>query len=152
MLFLVIALLGTQVILVSGGIYYGNKAIRAVRQTQRVLSELFIPKNEGEASAVGQAASQYIEFISEQIGVKTQAAIRGSIGGSMKGINAALEQEATSDNPNLAIMQALPKSLKKNPVAMIGLQKIMEKVMNNSMNNQNTGNNGHVSPVKFDKF
>lgn len=136
---------GLLIFLVIGGIYAYVKARRVVEEIATTVEDLFTARSEDLPSPFVQAVQQITAGLSEQIGVKTQAAIRGSIGGTMKGVNAALEREAIEQNPELAVYEALPKSLKKNQVAMLGLQYILNRV--GAGKNEDRGN--HSSQAKF---
>lgn len=129
MLVIMIAILVTQVIIIAGGYYVIRQGRAVICKSSEVLQSVFLPQNDGESSAFGQAVDQITDSISQKIGVTTQAALRGSLGGSMKAVNAELEREAAAADPAAAALQALPKSLRKNPVAMMGLQSIMQKFL-----------------------
>lgn len=147
MLALMIAILLAQVIIIAGGYYVIRKISAIICKSTALLQSIFLPPMDGESSAFGQAVDQITDSISQKIGVTTQAALRGSLGGTMKAVNAELEREAVSQDPAAAALQALPKSLKKNPVAMIGLQSIMSKFLQGNTSGSggifNSGNNGN---------
>lgn len=127
LLLCILMLLSNLALLGLGGYAY----VKACRMSEDVLAWFagFVsPKSENENSPLGDVIESAAEVVSQKIGVTVQAAIRGSIGGSMKGINAELEREAIAENPNLAVMDALPKSLKKNPLAMMGLQAVLSRM------------------------
>lgn len=148
MLFALIVLVLLNCLLLTGGVFVYVKARRFVEDTQENITALFTPENEGQLSAIGQMLDCFSQSVAERIGVTVQAAIRGSIGGTMKGVNAALEKEAIEENPNLAMMQALPKSLRGNPIAMMGLQAILSRMGSGSSGPRNkqiaSPNNGQV--------
>jgi len=131
LLFLAILTL-SNICLLGIGVHSYVKANRAVKRTSDILSDLFIPKVEGQSSVMGAAVQEWAETISQRIGAHTQAAIKGSIGGTMKGVNAALEQEAIAENPALGLVEMLPKSLKKNQLAQVGLMSIINRFMQGS--------------------
>lgn len=129
MLFALIVLVILQCLLLAGGVFIYAKARVFVAATQENITAFFSPQSEGQLSIAGQMLDSVSQSMAERIGVTTQAAIRGSLGGTMKSVNAALEAEAVQADPSLALTQALPKSLKKNPIALLGLQALMNKVI-----------------------
>lgn len=153
-IFMLLILLTGVVIGVINGIclYKINRAYEmAERKSQSVsgtIYELFQPNSEG-VSPFSEVVNSVAVVMSEHIGKTVQASIRGSIGGSMKGLNAGLEQIAVEDNSTAAAMSALPKSLKKNPVAMMGLKVLMDRLNNNSPPGQISSSNGSVKQAKF---
>lgn len=124
-----------SLLIIFGGCYVYKKANRVVHQVSEGLTSVFAPRIEGEPSLFVQIADQITENAASKIGIHTNAAIKGSIGGTMKGLNAALENEAIESDASLALAAALPKSLRKNPVAMMGLQQIMQRVMGQTAHN-----------------
>jgi hypothetical protein len=122
----------TCLVILIGGVYayfkvrsLGNEAVEAVN------FYLTSPSPDSPSPLLAFIA-QVSEITAQKIGMSTQMAIKGSLGGTMKGINAQLEQEAIASDPSLALTQALPKSLRKNPIAMIGLQALVNKFMASS--------------------
>lgn len=105
-----------------------TKVNRAVRSAKAEISNFFLVTNESGYTGYSEVVNNISDVLSQKIGITVQAAIRGSVGGTMKGVNAALEKEAIENNPELAIMDVLPKSLKKNPIALMGLQAIISRI------------------------
>lgn len=141
----VVILAVTQICLLGIGVTFYVKARRTSKLVTGTLSDIFLPQAEGRSSVAGEAVQEIGEQLAQRIGLTVQQAIKGSIGGSMKGINAALEQEGAAANPDAAILAALPKSLKKNPVALMGLQAIMSKLSGGSSPQASGGqNNGQA--------
>lgn len=54
---------------------------------------------------------------------------KAAVGGSIKGINSALEAEAIEAYPDMAIAQALQKALPKNQIAQAGLGMLIKKIL-----------------------
>jgi len=54
---------------------------------------------------------------------------RAAVGGSMKGVNAALKNEAVAAYPDLAIADAIEKTLPKNPLAQAGLGILINRIL-----------------------
>lgn len=130
----------------AGGYYVYSKINRTYNEISQGLKDIFVCPGEDGLSTFGQIINSTADVFSQKIGTSTQAAIRGSIGGTMKGVNAALENEAMAENPNLAVLQALPKSLKGNPIALMGLQAIISRI---GQGPASQGNNGHNAQAKF---
>lgn len=121
-----------------------KKANNVVQDVSGAVEYYFASPNPDTPSIAIQFIEQVSAITAEKIGVSTQAAIRGSLGGMMKGVNAELEQEAINADPSLSLAKALPKSLRKNPLALMGLQLLMNK-------NQpaHPGSNGTISQTRF---
>lgn len=148
MLFAVILILSLNLAFLLGGVYAYKKANRAANEVKDTLFDIFKPQPEGKASHFGQIVDQIAEIIASHTGSSVQASIRGAMGGTMRGINSALEQEAIEANPQLAIAEMLPKSLKRNPLAVAGLQQIVGNILQASTRGgyKSGSNNG---PPKF---
>lgn len=127
-------------VLIIGGIYTYVKAKRIAQMLNTAIEDIFIPSNPGDPSLFSQTINEILEGGAQRVGGHVQAAIKGSIGGTMKGLNSALEKEAIEGDPTLALAGALPKSLRKNPIAMIGLQMLAGKMT--GANNKNNSHNG----------
>lgn len=148
MLFIAILLLISNVALLSGGVYAYAKARNVVANTQETIFGLATPEIEGQLSPIGQMFDTVSTDMANKIGVTVQAAIRGSMGGTMKGVNAELEQLAIDNNPAAGLAQALPKSLRKNPLAMMGAEILLQKIMSGQSGSR-AGNNNNGKQVKF---
>lgn len=137
MVFLLLAIL-------AGGVYIYVKITGMAQSFAYTIEDIFTPRSANEPSLFAQTVNEIAEGIAQKTGIHINAAIRGSLGGTMKGVNAALEEEAIAGDPALAVASALPKSLKKNPIAMIGLQMLMQKALSGTnASQQAVNNNGH---------
>jgi len=126
----------------AGGYYVYNKARTNFTDIQNSLEDYFTSGREGEISPFGRLVEQCAEVTAQRLGTTVQAAIRGSLGGTMTKMVPALEQEAIEANPELAFIDVLPKSLKKSPLALQGLQLLMNRLMaNQGQAAENKGNN-----------
>lgn len=137
---------GVSLLLLGGAIHVYRNAQRVSKNISETLESIFTPITPGEPSIFNQAVNEILEGGAQRVGVHVQAAIKGSIGGTMKGVNAALEKEAIDGNPTLALAGALPKSVKKNPLAMIGLQMLAQKIGNGG---GNASSNNGATQAKF---
>jgi len=110
----------------------------------------FQAESEGTPSAFGQTVSAVGEIIGGKVAGGVTHSLNTSLGGTMKGVNAELEAQALAENPTLAALELMPKSMKKNPKAMLGLAQILNNVLNSSkgQNGSNTSNSSHN--LKFD--
>lgn len=127
-----------------GGLYYAYRKVdNEVMSAHTWLSTFFADRGEGQGSFFTEAVGNISEDFSQRVGVTVQAAIRGSRGGQMKGVNSALEQVAVEENPELGLLEALPKSLRKNPIAMLGLQALTNRMRSQAQGTP--GTNGHQS-------
>lgn len=111
-------------------------------------SEFITPGSNGDASPFGQVVDSVTDMLADKIGVRIQAATRGSAGGSAKALNAGLQEVAMQEDPNLALMQSLPKSLRKNPMALMGLQAILSRAAAGNMRSPGGPGNGQAQ-AKF---
>lgn len=123
MLFLSIAIL---VSLIGGGAYV-VKRISGLESRVQVFEDFFTPEGEGLPSPLGKLIGETGGFVASQVTDGVSKTLHGAIGGSMKGVTAELEQQAVADNPALAIMAGMPKSIKKNPLAMLAMQTLINK-------------------------
>jgi len=134
------ALLISQILLFGGAYYVYNKARTNINSIQYSLEDYFTPSGEDQISPFGRLVEQCAEVTAQRLGTTVQAAIRGSIGGTMTAMVPALEREAMDANPELAILDVLPKSLKKSPLAIQGLQLIVNRILQNQ-GRSDSGNN-----------
>jgi len=123
-----------------GGVYAYFKIRALAREVVEAVSYYVTSPDSDTPSPLVSFIGYSAEIVAQKIGVSTQQAIKGSLGGSLKGVNAQLEQEAIASDPSLALVSALPKSLKKNPIAMIGLQALINKFMASSGAGHNSNN------------
>lgn len=145
---LLIAILCISAVNLVGGIHVYRQIQKAKKEYQAFL--------EVEANGSPRYVNLYGQFtedISKRAAVSVQKALAGSLGGQMKGINAALEQEAMEENPGLSLAEFLPKKLKKNPLALMGLQAVYQKMAQSLVKGQQAaGGNGQgqTSQTKFE--
>lgn len=121
------ALLISQIIIIGGGYVFISKARTKYRVVQDALEDYFTPSGEDQISPFGRVVEQCAEVTAQRLGTTIQAGIRGSLGGTMSAMVPALEKEAIEANPELAFVDMLPKSLKKSPVAIQGLQMLLSR-------------------------
>lgn len=129
-----------------------SKLSTAYRQAQRQVSSFFEVHGEGDNqySDCSQVIAGLGDVFAQKIGVTVQMAIKGSIGGSTKALNKELEQVAIAENPNLAMAEYLPKSLKKNPLALMGLNSIMARLAAGGLGSAGPGpSNGKADQAQF---
>lgn len=126
----------------------------AFRSIEEGISGYFQLYGEGDNQTSGftETVSGISDIIAQKVGMSTQMAIKGSMGGSMKALNKELEQEAMAENPNLAMAEFLPKSLRKNPLALMGLNSIMQKYAGSILSGgsgSGSGSDNHTGQAKF---
>lgn len=107
------------------------KVRNAVKSTQEEIAGFFELRGEGEhqTSGFSEVIAGVTDIAAQKIGVTTQMALKGSMGGATRALNKELEAEAIAENPGLAMAELLPKSLKKNPLALMGLNSIFQKYL-----------------------
>lgn len=125
------------------------KGARIIQENVRVIEDFIVGENPGEPSDLVKACHFLAEDVGQRVGLTVNAGIRGSMGGMMQGLNRDLEQVAIDQDPNLALVQSLPKSLKKNKMAMEGLMYLIQqnKFAGSASHNSNGGSGR--SQVKF---
>lgn len=131
--------------MLAGGVYCYVRIKRVSQTITETLENIFVARNQDNMSVFTQTVNEILDGSAQRIGYQVQAAIRGSIGGSMKGVNAQLEKVAADSDPTLAVAANLPKSLKKNPLAMAGLQFLLNRAGGGNAG----GNNNQTSQAKF---
>jgi len=89
--------------------------------------DFFTSPGKDQFSPYDQSVHNIVEGIGVSVGSGVTRAINGSIGGTMKQAGRELEAQAVAENPNLALMGMMPKSIQKNPLAMIAMQQIMNR-------------------------
>lgn len=138
--------------ILAGGVYASRKASNAYNQITDLFAEIFQPVSPDHPSIFQESVEAITDGIAQKTGSSIQAAIRGSLGGSAKSLNHELEQEAIAADPSLALMEYLPKSLKKNPIAMLGLQRVVGNFLSGSGGGSKkieAGKNGSGGQAKF---
>lgn len=127
MLILAIAALilsGTTLI---GGGYAALKLNQVVNSHFAVFEDFFTSQNDGEASPFTELLGKTGGAIAASVSDSVNSAMAGAMGGAMKGATAELERQAVQDNPVLGIMESMPKSIRKNPLAFMAMQTLLNK-------------------------
>ena len=127
MLTIAILSLSLNLLLLTGGVYVTLKSRRLVAENIGIFEDYFTAKDESDNTAFTKLVSQVGNAIAYQVNESVTMAINGAIGGTMKGATAELEQRALDENPTLAIMQGMPKSIRKNPLAALAMQALLNK-------------------------
>jgi len=120
-------------------VYRSNKRIES---RLKFFEEIITPENSGEPSAFGKAINQYTQYLTAEIGKSVSMSFRGALGGNAKQLNKDLEQAAINENPQLALMDFLPKSTLKNQRAMAGLGYLLQNM--GKFTGNHGGNNGNA--------
>lgn len=127
MMTLSLVILAINIGLLIGGTYVVYKARGMVLENISNIERYFTPTSEGQPSDFDKLVGQLGQNISSQVGDTVGMHLKASIGGSMKGVTSELTEEAISANPALAIMGNMPKSIKKNPLAFMAMQAIINR-------------------------
>lgn len=131
---LLIATLCLNLILAIGVIYEVHRIRAKSDRVTESIAAIFEASGDNGSSEAGRVIDEITSNFSQKIATAVYNTMRGSMGGTMKAVNAELEQTAIAENPALGVMEILPKSLKKNPVAMLGVQSLLQRLIG-----QNTG-------------
>jgi len=148
MLFAAISLL---LLLVGVNFWVAGSHVKTNRRIDNIsegFTEFFTSQDKDGYTNFAKTVSWTSEAIGQSVGRYFVAAERGASGGTMKGVNKELERVAVQENPELAVLDVLPKSLKRNPLAMLGLQAIMSKQRGSNIIPSQI--NGSSQQVKFD--
>jgi len=129
MVFLGIASLVVSLTVLIGGGYVAVKFRHVIQENIAIVEDFFTPQTEGGTSTFAENLSQLGKLISEEVTAGVNGMLQGSLGGTMKGAAAELEQQAMAENPSLAIMSGMPKAIKKNPFASMIMQQLIERNM-----------------------
>jgi len=108
-------------------VYALAKAHSLILSVYQSVNDFFEPAGKDQLSPWGEVINAFTANVGNEVGHGVQRALSQSMGGTMKGATAELEQRAIAENPNLAVMGMLPKSIQRNPLAMIAFQQIMNK-------------------------
>ena len=130
LLTLIIASIATNICIIAGGYYVYHRSISRYASISAAVLEYFTATDPQGVTGFGELVDTIAQNFASKIGTVVQASIRGSISGSTRALVPVLEQEAVEGNPELGIMSVLPKSLKKNPIAMAGLQMLISRMIN----------------------
>lgn len=149
MLIVAISLVVLSLLTSLGGGYVIVRRLSYIEQSLDVFQDFFAAKSDGSPSPfvdfIGQTGAAVASQVSESVG-KT---IVGSIGGSMKGASAELERQTLGENPTLAILEGMPKSIKKNPLAFLAMQKLLDANIKTGGGGIGGGNHQVGSQPKF---
>lgn len=126
LLLAILGLIVNALILVGGG-YVVVKARNVARANVEAFEQFFTSQGEAEPSDFVKVIGSAGQIIGREVAESTRLAIQGSIGGSMKGAVGELENMAIQEHPQAAILAAMPKAIKNNPLAMMAMQAILNK-------------------------
>lgn len=141
MLTICILILGVQIALLFGGYLVYRAACRSRDRLESDLRSFFEASPDGGASDFAKSVDAMADIFAGRIGVTIQGSIRGILGSQAREISRGLEQTAIEQAPELGIMGMLPKSLKKNPLALAGLQGLLSRILQG-------GQGAHTGAVK----
>lgn len=136
-----------SIVILTFGVIAYVKARRTIQEASEALFSFFESESPDNPPPFMQLVGQVSEITAQKIAYSTQMAIKGSFGGTMKGVNSELEAVAVDNDPSAAMLQMLPKSTRKNPLAMAGLNILINKMLTGS--GGSTPANGSGSQTKF---
>ena len=138
------------IIMLAGGAALEIREIRGIHERldnyDRAVSDLFTARDPNQNPPFIEIVDKITDMFAQKQAITTQAAIRGSMGGSQKAINAELERIAIEENPDLALTKMLPNSLKKNDLALQGLKFLVGRMRSSG------GSGGNHHPGEQVKF
>lgn len=126
-----------------------RRARRKYHDASNILLRFFFEQTgEDQNTDFNRALNQTAMVFASQIGSATLTAINTSFGGTMKGAAAELAEMGAQGNLGLVIEEALPKSIKKNKLAMAGFGEVIKQIVvklaaGNSLPAGGGGGNGH---------
>lgn len=109
------------------------------------------PPNSETPSDFNKILIEIASIFADRYRVAMTSAANGAQGAAVRDVNRGLEEIAVAADPSLAVAQVLPKSLKKNPLALAGLNMLMQNVMS-KQGSQVPGENGSRSMGSQVKF
>ena len=124
-----VALILVNLALLCGGAYVVIKSRGIIKSNIDAFEDFFTVESEGQVSQFDKVIHSVAKVIGGEVAGGVQLSLRNSLGGSIKAANAELEEEAIAENPGLAVMEYMPKSMKKNPLAFLMFQGIINKVL-----------------------
>ena len=127
-----LAILGVLILGVGVSGYAIHKVNTRMDRWADGFAAFFTAESEGQTSAFGELIAEIGKVTGQSSGQAVLAALRGSTGGAMRHATAEMEAEAMAQDPSLAVMSVLPKSLTKNPLLAVGLQNLIAKALASS--------------------
>ena len=155
---LTICLILVSIGLITNLAVYGVSIYAVIKEKQRISnswSEYFDQTAADEPSNFAKTVSQIADMAAERTRISLMAADRGQQGAAVRDATRGLEQVAIENNPGLAVAQLMPKALKKNKLAEVGLGYLIQNIMSKQGQGAvpGLGNNGsgiHGHQPKFD--
>lgn len=135
------------------GIYSVIQVTRRYDQVAEGLRAFVTPESPEDPSDLHKTLDQVAAIFADRYRVAMTAADRGATGAAARDVNRGLEEIAVAGDPALAVAQALPKSLRKNPLALAGLNMVVQNIL--SKQGIGSGgspgfNGGSGNQIKFD--
>lgn len=109
--------------------------------------EFFVPAKPEDKTPFIQVIDYATDQVADKIRISIMASTRGAAGAAVRDANRGLEELGASTDPALAVAKNLPKSLQKNPLALAGLNYLMQNTFKNQ--SRSGAGNGSSSQVKF---
>lgn len=110
------------------------------------VNNLFNKPDKDTDPAIYQIITLSADLTGQRVATSLMNQNRATVAGSMKGVNAALKNEAVAAYPDLAIADALEKALPKNPLAQAGLGILINRVLSGG-GLPGLGSGGSASPA-----
>lgn len=130
------------------GIYAGVKVYRRI--SDRIS---FFFAGDGNNSEFTQLVDSTSQVLAGRISSSMMATMRGAAGGTTKAITNALESEAIAQDPTLGMVDMvapnITKKLGKNPLALMALQSVLNKIGSGSVYKAGGDNGKAGDPPKF---
>lgn len=148
---LIISLVIISGLLIAQSLLTGLVVVRLVRKYNDVVQNFkafFEQPGPDKPSDFQQVADQLSVIFADRVRIAFQAVDRGARGAAQRDINRGLEDVAVEEMPALAIAQALPKNLKKNPLAEAGLNLLLQRLMSGGIGGGD-GSSGRSTQARF---
>ena len=103
--------------------------VKNYRQLAEQWDNFFAQNSADEPSNFSKIICQIADVCAERTRVAVMAAFQGSQGAAVRDATRGLEQVAAEGDPRLAVAAALPRGLKKNPLALAGLNMLVQNML-----------------------
>lgn len=114
------------------------------------VNDFFYQETPDTPSDFNKVLDQTAILFADRYRIAMTAVDRGQQGAAVRDVNRGLEDLAVENNPALAVAQNLPRSLRKNNLAMAGLNILVNSIMQNKGGGNGGGNMVSTRQVKFD--
>ena len=103
--------------------------VKKYRRLVQGINDYIPPSAPDQPSDFNQTLDQIAILFADRFRITMTAADRGAAGAAARDLNRGLEEYAAEQSPVLSLVNQMPKSLKKNKLAMAGLDFMLQKAL-----------------------